>query len=350
MILEKIPLKVFFSTKLVPCLMQTEKLGETLKSFKSTCSLLLALSAIYLYAAPALCESMGAQPSDKPAVTEKPLAFSAVNEQLLKNYTLAKDEIRAGLGPIIVCSGNTIALHKGKNIASVVVIKPRYTGLKEVAHITLGTFVLLTNHTDDDLSTTQIDKLKTYKTGIEQAASGLEKNEGLAPADNPTQKELIDKTLTFLGNVIDAKRVSHADLQKYVRSCASPDMHNAYEAAGTQIAAMDEAVTKWHKAMTADEWKNLYVVIMTGHMPRQQLLSFQYFSKLLNQPQEGDRIIVAEGLSEEQQAIDLLLTHILDRKIAVEFFQDPWRMHRDLLSDGAKEYLEKNKIQGNLDQ
>ncbi len=321
-----------------------------MKSFKSTCSLLLAVSSINLYAAPALCQSMGAQPSDKPAVTEKPLAFNAVNEQLLKNYTLAKDEIRAGLGPIIVCSGNSIALHKGKNIESVVIIKPRYTGLKEVAHITLGTFVLLINHTDENLSTAQIDKLKTYKTGIEQAASGLEKNEGLAPTDNPMQEELIKKTLAFLGTVIEAKRVSHVDLQKYVRSCATPDMHNAYEAAGTQIEAMDKAVSEWHKAMTADEWKNLYVVIMTGHMPRQQLLAFQYFSKLLNQPQEGDRIIVAEGLSEEQQALDLLVTHILDRKIAIEFFQDPWRMHRDLLSDGAKEYLEKHKMQGNLDE
>ena len=89
---------------------------------------------------------------------------------------------------------------------------------------------------------------------------------------------------------------------------------------------------------------------MTSHMPRQGLLSFQYFSKLLNQAQEGDQIIVAEsaGTTDEEQAIDLLLTHMLDGKVAVEFFKDPWRMHRDLLSDGAKEWLEKHKLQGNL--
>jgi len=316
-----------------------------LNSYRPVCALLAALLSAHLGALPAPCQSMGA-----PSTSAKPLAFNEVNEQLLKNYSQAKEEIRAHLGPIIVCSGNSIALHKGKNIESVVIIKPRYTGLKEVAHITLGTFVLLINHTDENLSAEQLEKLKTYKSGIEKAKAGLAKDEGLDPGDNATQDELIKKTLAFLDQVINAKRVSHDRLTNYVRSCAPPDMHNAYEAAGSQIEAMDQAVSKWHKEMTADQWKNLYVVIMTSHMPRQQLLAFQYFAKILNQPEEGDRIIVAEGLSEESQALDLLITHILDRKIAVEFFQDPWRMHRDLLSDGAKKYLQKYQMQGNLEQ
>ena len=80
-------------------------------------------------------------------------------------------------------------------------------------------------------------------------------------------------------------------------------------------------------------------------MPRPGLLSYQYFSKLLNQNQEGEQIIVAEGLTDEEQAIDLLLTHIIDGKVAVEFFQDPWRMHRDLLSDGGELYLKEHKLQ-----
>jgi hypothetical protein len=91
----------------------------------------------------------------------------------------------------------------------------------------------------------------------------------------------------------------------------------------------------------------MYVFIATAHMPRQELIAYQYFAKLLNQSQEGDRVIVGENpeTETEQQGIDLLLTHILDRQIAIQFFNDPWRMHRDLLSDAGKKWLSEHKLE-----
>lgn len=132
-----------------------------------------------------------------------------------------------------------------------------------------------------------------------------------------------------------------------MRMCTVSDLENAYEAAGSQIRTMDETVLKWHKEMTDDEWKKLHVIILTAHMPRPGLLSYQYFSKLLSQGQEGEQIIIAEGMTDEEQATDLLLTHIIDGKVAVAFFQDPWRMHRDLLSDGGELYLKEHKLVAN---
>ena len=38
--------------------------------------------------------------------------------------------------------------------------------------------------------------------------------------------------------------------------------------------------------------------------------------------------------------MDLLGTHLLDTDIGVAFFEDPWRMHRDLLGDAAATYIE----------
>ncbi len=323
-----------------------DKSGETkLNSLKTSSSLIATLLSSLLCAIPAYSETWTTS-----AQTEKPLAFNDVNEQLHKNYAHAKDEIRQKLGPIVLCTNASISLLKGKDKTTIPFIRPHYTGLKQVAHITLGSFILLTNHTDENLSAEKIERLKEYKTGIEKAATELEKNQGLKPGDDARQQELIKKTLAFLNKVISEKRVSHADLQTYVRTCTVPDLENAYEAAGSQITTMDDAMAKWHKEMTPEEWNKLHVIILTTHMPRQDLLSFQYFSKLLNQTQEGEQIIVAEsaGTTDEEQAIDLLLTHILDGKVAVEFFKDPWRMHRDLLSDGAKEWLEKHKLKGNL--
>lgn len=280
---------------------------------------------------------------------DKPLAFNDVNEQLHKNYAHAKEEIRQALGPIILCTGDSISLLKGKDKTTISFIKPHYTGLKQIAHITLGSFIILTNHTDENLSTDTLGRLQAYKDGIEKASFGLEKDQGLESGDESRQKELVNKTLSFLNTVINDKRVSHADLQKYVRSCTVPDLRNAYEAAGSQITTMDNAVAQWHKEMTPEEWKKLHVIIWTSHMPRQGLLAYQYFSKLLNLSQEGEQLIVVESPtpSNDELAIDLLLIHILDGKVATNFFNDPWRMHRDLLSDGAKEYLQKHKLIGN---
>ena len=308
---------------------------------KSSSSLIATLLSGLLCTIPAYSENAA------PWQLDKPLAFTEVNEQLQRNYAHAKDEIRQNLGPIIFCTNDSVSLLKGKDKTTVPFITPRSTGLKEIAHITLGSYILLTNHTDEILTAEKIERLQAFKTGIEKAAPDLQNNEGLEPRDDSRQEELIKKTISFLSNVINAKRVSHTDLQKYVRSCAVPDLENAYEAAGSQITTIDDAVAIWHKQMTPEEWSNLHVIILISHMPRQRLLSFQYFSKLLNQPQEGKQIIVSEGPSNDEQAIDLLLTHILDGKVALDFFRDPWRMHRDLLSDGAQKYLQEHKLQGN---
>jgi hypothetical protein len=59
---------------------------------------------------------------------------------------------------------------------------------------------------------------------------------------------------------------------------------------------------------------------------------------------EGDKIVFSEGPSEESDALNLLHTHMLDKKIAQSFFNDSWRMHRDLLSDGAARFLRSHKL------
>ena len=308
---------------------------------KSTClalSIICALGCIPAHAHPETWSE---------STSEKPLAFNEVNQQLLRNYSSAKEELHERLGPIVLCMANSLTLINGKNREAVPFIKQHYTGLKEVSHITLGTFVLLVNHTDEKIGDKTISKLKEYKEGIETASPQVSKNEGLEPSDDARQKALIAKTLEFLDKVIKDTRISADDLQSYVRATSVPDLENADEAVSSQLSSMDKTMAKWRKELTPDQWNKFYVFIATAHMPRQQLIAYQFFAKLLKQEQEGDRIIVGEnpGTTTEEQGIDLLLTHILDRKIAVQFFNDPWRMHRDLLSDAGKKWLEEHKLE-----
>ena len=64
-----------------------------------------------------------------------------------------------------------------------------------------------------------------------------------------------------------------------------------------------------------------------------------YFLRLLHESHEGGRVVYAESLWEEPQALDLLGTHLLDGRVGEAFFGDSARMHRDLLGDTAKRYL-----------
>ncbi len=264
-----------------------------------------------------------------------------------KNYALAKAEIHEDLGPIIIATNEAVSLFRpGQSKETVGFVKPRFTGLKEVSHLALGTFVILTNHTDQVLSQAQIDRLQQFKVGIEKSSSMIKNSEALKPEDFTRQEWLIKKTLAFLAKVIEEKRVSQLDLQQFSRSTSANLLENADEAAAFAIETIDSAMVKWHKAMTPEEWSKLHVIVMTSHMPRQRSLLIQYFSKILGEKNECEKIIVAEGLTTDDQAIDLLLTHILDRKLAVGFFNDPWRMHRDLLSDGAAKFLKRNELHG----
>lgn len=305
--------------------------------------LVLALTSVFSLTS--ISNSVLSASTDSKA--EKPLAFNEVNQQLLRNYSAAKEELHEKLGAIVLCMSNSLTLIRGKKRETITFIKPHYTGLKEVAHITLGTFVLLVNHTDEDLSEKTISKLQEYKSAIETALPAVPTNEGLEPGDETRQNALIEQTVAFLSKVIKDKKVSAAELRTYVHSTSEPDLENASIAVASQMHSMDKIMAKWRKEMTKEEWNNMYVFIATAHMPRQELIAYQYFAKLLNQSQEGDRVVVGENpeTETEQQGIDLLLTHILDRQIAIQFFNDPWRMHRDLLSDAGKKWLSEHKLE-----
>ena len=116
-------------------------------------------------------------------------------------------------------------------------------------------------------------------------------------------------------------------------------MANVAEAARAELDALHRQVGAWKSQMTEEEWKGVSVVILGSPMPRKENVAVQYFARILGEPGEGRRITFAESIRDESKALDLMATRTLDTGIGVDFFNDPLRMHRDLLSDAAKDYL-----------
>jgi hypothetical protein len=97
----------------------------------------------------------------------------------------------------------------------------------------------------------------------------------------------------------------------------------------------------WKKDLTAEEWGSLTVIVQGMQPPRVDNAAVQYFARLLGEPHgEGRRVVYAEGLGDEEKALNLLGTLRLDGKLAVAVFNDPVRMYRDLLADAARSAID----------
>lgn len=287
--------------------------------------------------APKVAAAMGSGDSSGPATDD----LGRLNSRFRQDYADAKRQIREKLGPIVVLNGDSVVLYRGKDRLEEHMTPELYTLDKSVDHIPLTIFVVLTNATGASFDQETREKLIDLKEFVSKATDEVYKST-VPGLELGRQREIIEKSTSFIDEVLLAGQVSETRLRGFTRMIAPLTLKNVDQATAKSLSRVDEIVQKWRKEMTATEWEQLYVVVVSGHMPRAQNSFMQYFQKLLHQKREGERIVYFEGTAEDRQALDLLVTHILDRRIAIDFYKDPWRMHRDLLSDGAKKYLKKH--------
>lgn len=314
--------------------------------FKST--LVFGLSAtILLCTQPSAAKSVqkantepikeSVQPADMAALTK-------LNDKFRQLYGEAKANVLndTRTTPIIICYGDHMELLFGEKRDQISFIPSSYTALKIIDHIPLAIFSLLQDNTDKPLSSKAKADLIEVKELTASARPELPKQNYPAPT-MARQNIIIDKSMKFIDSSLEGGQVTSKSLNDFVEALRPEILENAYDAVSAQIARQDEKVAQWKREL-GPAWNNIKVVIVSGHMPRGQHSSFQYFSKVLGVKREGDKIVYSEGPAEEKDALNLLHTHMLDKKIAQSFFKDPWRMHRDLLSDGAARYLRSHKL------
>jgi hypothetical protein len=75
--------------------------------------------------------------------------------------------------------------------------------------------------------------------------------------------------------------------------------------------------------MTAEEWGSLTVIVQGGQTPRAENAVVQYFARLFGETAgEGRRVVYAEGLWDENKALNLLGTLRLDGRLSVAVFNE----------------------------
>ena len=293
---------------------------------------------------------MGSEMKAQTPVAET--GITRMNDQFRRDYAQERTNIKEASFPVIVANGDKIILMRKDSRDERNFIPAAWSVLKSVDHVPLALFVLLESKTDKPLSEETLSSLAALRTKTAAARpevlAALTAEPLLGPAAVTRNGEMLDRSLTFMDAVLERRTVTSAQVALLAASMSRPSMLNADDAEILELTLLDKAVQGWHTQLTAGEWQKLRIVVMGGHMPREQDRRMQYFSMLLNQKREGARIVYVEGIDDVDKALDLMATHILDERIAEAYFRDPWRMHRDLLSDSARRYLVKHPPQRSL--
>jgi hypothetical protein len=272
-----------------------------------------------------------------PAGPVQPAALTALNDAFRAAYTDAKTRVLASSGPTLIVNGDNFALLRDGRRVEANVGAPVYDPVKTIAHIPLAIYVTLTpgdGAVDDD-------RLKTL-AGLRQLIPPAERSLDtlkLSAATLARQKQIVAASLAFLDDVTGRRKFVRSLLLAFTRGMAPLVMENVTEATRAQLDATHAQVSAWRRDLSPQEWNQLHVLIIGPHMPREDLVVTQYFLRLLHEPREGRRVVYAESLWKEPQALDLLGTHLLDGSVGEAFFGDYMRMHRDLLGDAASQYL-----------
>lgn len=265
--------------------------------------------------------------------------LNALNETFRAAYRRAKEATLAHAGPVILLEGDNVVLMRGPQRLEVPYTPAVYHVLKMVAHVPLALDVILAPHAGDDtLNDAFVAELLRYRELMGQAEPTLT-NQGLEPEPLARSRKIFAECRAFLDSVVQARRCPREERIRFARRMTPMVMKNVGEAARAELDALHARITAWRAEMTAEEWNAVKVVILGSALPRKQNLAVQYFCRLLGEPGEGPRIIYAESVRDEAKALDLMATGAVDTTIGEDFFNDPARMHRDLLSDAARDYL-----------
>lgn len=266
-------------------------------------------------------------------------SLSALNKAFRDEYSRAKKEALVHGGPVLLVDGDRMLMLRHNQQTAEAIVRPNlYHHLKAMSHIPLALYVMLKPGSDEPLAADRIEVLKRFRILV--AAASTELTEAIFPGGLlARQKGILDGSLQLLNGAIQDRRLSQIRLATFIKDMRPQVLANATDAAGAQLERLQATVSQWRGTLSPEEWQSLHVVIIGAHMPREGEVSWQYFSRLLGESTEGGRIVYAESLWSATDAMDLLATHLVDTAAAEAFFDEPHRLHRDLLADAARIWL-----------
>jgi putative intracellular protease/amidase len=272
--------------------------------------------------------------------------LSALNHYFHKDYESLVELTTLSLEhagtPVIIAAGDELFLrHRGlREVARI--IPPLYHQLKAIGHMVFGIHLSLEVRAPNGLNETELFEILQQQYLLKAVLSNLT-DEGIPNEVSEAQAVLLSKASDLLTEVLRTRAVDRATLREFARTTGVMMVDNNRRAQRAALDGLHAAVTAWLARMTEDVRAKLFVVVCGSHQSRSQDITMEYFQRLLGEQAttgaaHEHRVIYSESFGEDG-ALDLIARHIIDQDAGEAFFGDRMRMQRDLLSEGAADYI-----------
>jgi hypothetical protein len=246
--------------------------------------------------------------------------------------------------PVLIRLGNELILHRGGRREAVAVVPAIYHRLKSVGHMVFGVYLSL-------LVRGRGGPLESALVAIEQqhhlvnAVLGKLDDEDFPESVREVQRRMLGAASKILAAVRQTRAVDFDALRRFAREMGREMQANNELAQHAELDGIHERVSAWLGALSEAERERLYVVVCGSRQARYQEIAMTYFRALLGEAAvEGawgsKRLLYVESRFEEAHAIDVIARHIIDQDAGDAFFEDRFRLQRDLLGTGAEAYVQ----------
>jgi len=213
-----------------------------------------------------------------------------------------------------------------------------YEILKEISHLSLAIISQFGNRCGKSLSDDQVTDFQLQLSKMQGSFETVYTSPLIPNELKGDQIKFINESIKVVQKLLEKLKFDCADMQTYVKNIRPILDKNVFAASLSQLTNINELVRSWIDKYPQVDWKSIYILQCSAHMPREKNILAQYFQKLMGIKYEGEQFVYAET-GDETACRNLLKTHITDRTLAVNFFNEPMRMHRDLLSDAAEKIV-----------
>ncbi|MEP7049358.1 MAG: hypothetical protein ABJB12_03355 [Pseudomonadota bacterium] len=260
-------------------------------------------------------------------------AFELGNLVFRDVYGAAKDN-ECHEVPILVLLPAELALHSAGQRRVYPYSDSSFDAAKAAAHVAVGLFAAaLLGLTKGDPGQRRIERL------VQSARAATQHN--VADELARETEALFRASAAFGARMLSEERPGEHALEGFARDAGERILRVTHLATCAQIARLHAAFETAQSTLTAGEREQLQVVVLGDHQARARSFGMQYFQRRFRElPGQDDRVTYGENISTEAEAIALVGTRRLDRRIARAFFGDEKRLQRDVLGDAAKACLD----------
>ena len=284
------------------------------------------------------------QASDPPSLDASPPlegALEAVDQAFHELYGDARAEIKHET-PVLVLLTEELVLYRGGTRSAFPTAPKLFHVLKAVAHIPVAMFTVLCPN-DPHVSTatqrSQLERLHALTVSSRAQLEALREPLGLHGAALSDAELSVQTSLELLNDAVRGD-VPAARIEGFAQRLGPVLLRLTHVATRMQLETLHASVERALGLLSDAERGALQVVVTGDHQARNLSLGMQYFRARMREP-EGteERLAYAEGVSDEQAALQLVGTRRLDHSIAQAFFGDRKRLQRDVLGDSAAALL-----------